>query len=125
MAVRVAVLLDEAAKGVNAAAVGHHRHMVGPARKRRCQKPGVCLGLIHMVVTPVYPAFAVAANDVQSPGPFGGPGHFAARYGQRGARDPAPRCAGSGAAFDRALRRLVGRQVMHLPALQARIGLGS
>ena len=112
------VLLDEAAERIDPARQRHDRHMVGPARQRGGVVPAVLGGDVDGVVGAIEPALAIAADDVHAAGPFGCPGHFAARDRHLGALDPAAGRAGRGRAVGDPLRLLLRRQVVRLAALE-------
>ena len=88
--VRRAVLLDEAAEGVEPVAERRHADVVGSARQLRQLLPAVGAGVVGVVVGPVDALLGIAADEVDAAAVLGRPGHLGARDGQRRARPPGP-----------------------------------
>ena len=93
---RLAVLLEKAADGVEPAVEEGDADMVGALRQGRAVSPFVGLGIVDMVLGPVGALLAIAADDVHAVIMGRCPGHFRTRQRQQRLRAPAPGTGGLG-----------------------------
>jgi hypothetical protein len=91
----------------------HNRHVIGSTRQWRGHVPAILAREVDMAVGAIHAALAVAAHNVQPPGPGGSPRHLAARQGQWCLRDPVARGTSRCWTHRRALRFLAGHEVVH------------
>ena len=103
--VRLAVLLDEAADGVERVVEHRDADVIGALGQRRGIDPAIAGGIVDLVVGPVDALLAVAADEVHAVGVRHGPGHLAARQRQRRLGHPAP---GVGGLRRRAVEHVLG-----------------
>ncbi len=89
-----AVLLQEAAKGIDPVIQRGDADMIGPARQLRQFLPAIAHGVIGMVIGLVDALFGIAADEVHAAAILNGPGHFRAGQGQGRQRLPLPLLAG-------------------------------
>jgi hypothetical protein len=99
--VRRAVLLEEAAEGVEPPVERGDAHVVGPARQRRQLLPPVDARVVGVVVGAVDALLGVAADEVDAAAELRRPGHL-------GAWRTAPGRLGGGARPGRAPPRSLG-----------------